>query len=72
MSRAWIREDSADYIALETLVDRTSLTAVIEALASIAYVKAEHLRSNWQDEQGAKVWARAGRFLSKLEIGAGL
>lgn len=49
---------------LETLVDATSLADVLEALAEIANGKAEHLRANWQDTQGASLWERAARRIN--------
>jgi hypothetical protein len=49
--------------ALEQLVDANSLSAVVDALQSVAYAKAEHLESNWQDRQAAKHWLRAARAL---------
>lgn len=41
---------------LEGAVDRLGLREVIEHLASICSEKAEHLRSNWQDERSAARW----------------
>jgi hypothetical protein len=51
---------------LESLVDKYSLAQVIENLAEICYGKAEHLRTNWQDEQSAKYWERNGKRLDRL------
>lgn len=42
---------------LERLVDRNSLTAVLEALSEICGAKAERIASNWQDATLAKRWA---------------
>lgn len=46
--------------ALETLIDAYSLSEVLHALECICFDKAEHLRSNWQDADTARVWERAG------------
>lgn len=43
---------------LEGLVDRWTLTDVLEQLARVCGEKAEHLRSNWQDNESARVWDR--------------
>jgi len=50
---------------LEMLVDRKGLAGVVEALAEIADEKAEHVRSNWQDEPLAKAWERDAWTLKK-------
>jgi hypothetical protein len=46
---------------LEELVDSTSVMDVLEALATVCYDKAEHLRSNWPDlpDTSAMMWERA-------------
>jgi hypothetical protein len=49
---------------LEILIDTSSLAQVIESLSEICWEKAEHLRSNWQDETSALAWERAGNRLS--------
>ena len=41
---------------LESIVDASCLTAVIKMLAQVCYEKADHLRSNWQDEEAAQTW----------------
>jgi hypothetical protein len=43
---------------LEDEVDKFGLCEVVSALESICYLKAEHLRSNWQDELTAKLWEK--------------
>ncbi len=49
---------------LETLIDRHSLGAVLENMSSICYEKADHIRSNWQDEALATVWDRMARRIA--------
>jgi hypothetical protein len=51
---------------LEELVDASSLSAVIEALALMCREKADHLRSNWQDKNAARTWERDARKLDML------
>lgn len=55
--------------ALEGAIDESSLASVIEALSVIAYEKAEHIRSTWQDQQTARMWTRNAR---RLENWAGM
>lgn len=43
-------------IDLERMVDAYGLEGVLYALADICVEKADHLRSNWQDERTAKYW----------------
>jgi hypothetical protein len=53
-----------DQDALEALIDRTNLSSVIDALASICDEKAAHLRENWQEYGGQERWWRVwGRKL---------
>ncbi len=49
--------------ALEPLVDASTLSDVILALARVCDEKAEHLLINWQDKNRAKAWERAARML---------
>lgn len=49
--------------ALEAYVDQCGLADILEMLAMICHEKASHLRSNWQDENAAKLWDRDGRQL---------
>jgi len=52
--------------ALEQMIDRNCLTTILEALTDICYGKAEHLRSNWQDKGGAKLWEKDAKTLDKI------
>lgn len=51
---------------LEAMIDKSSLNDVLDMLAEICHAKADHLRSNWQDEPAAKDWDRAGNRINKL------
>ena len=55
---------SEEKVSLEKLVDHTSLGAILEALSEICYLKAEHVRTNWEDDSLAKLWERAGNKLA--------
>jgi hypothetical protein len=48
---------------LESLIDQVGLRNVVYALALISAEKAEHLRSNWQDDASARVWDSDARKL---------
>lgn len=50
-------------LELEALIDHWGAHTVLAELADIAYGKSEHLRSNWQDEPAARLWAKLGRRL---------
>jgi hypothetical protein len=45
---------------LEAMIDQRSLKEVLDMLAEICHEKADHLRSNWQDEAAARDWERMG------------
>ena len=49
-----------EVVALETMIDRMSLQTVLEHLMTICGEKAEHVRTNWQDEGLAQDWEKAG------------
>lgn len=54
---------------LERIIDRTTLAQVCEALARISHAKAEHVRSNWQDNALARCWERAaGRLMTLATV----
>ena len=50
-------------MALETLVDDTSLYRVVLALSDMSAEKSEHVLSAWQDARTAKPWRYAARKL---------
>jgi hypothetical protein len=57
-------EDGSDAMrALEAMVDAVGMANVLYALAHISREKADHLRTNWQDQSTAQWWdARAGKL----------
>lgn len=62
----------ADYLVegtlegeLEALIDKHGLTLIVSTLAVVCTEKAEHLRSNWQDNISAKAWDADFRTLDK-------
>ena len=48
---------------LESLVDDVGFATVLESLAEVASLKAEHLSSNWQDYPAAKEYERRAKLL---------
>lgn len=51
----------SDLDALESVVDKFGLPAVLDALGAICREKSEHLRASWQDTLAARVWDNAAR-----------
>ena len=51
---------------LEALVDKADLSTVLETLVDICNGKAEHLRTNWQDENEAKAWDKDAATIDKV------
>lgn len=41
---------------IEAIIDESSLPALMIVIEDVCHDKAEHIRSNWQDEQTASVW----------------
>lgn len=54
-----------EFNAIEELIDSHDLAEVITSIHEICLLKAEHLRSNWQDAKGARVWKKAARTIDK-------
>lgn len=55
-----------DQETLETMIDKTNIHKVIEGLIDICDDKAEHIRTNWQDENQAKEWERVAKSLLRV------
>jgi hypothetical protein len=53
---------------LESILDSSKLNLTVEALGVICWRKADHIRSNWQDEELAMKWERAGNKLVAVSI----
>jgi len=51
---------------LENIIDRNGLLNVLGTIEEICYLKADHLRTNWQDEVSAKAWENDGKLISKI------
>jgi hypothetical protein len=53
---------------LESLLDTMGVKTLVELLSDICFEKAEHLRSNWQDNGSAKVWDKNAKVLQSAEL----
>jgi hypothetical protein len=51
---------------LEGLIDKYDLNSVLQGLFNICHLKAEHLRSNWQDKKAAKEWEKKAKEIDKI------
>lgn len=51
---------------VEALVDAYSIQDVIQAIVETAYLKAEHLRTNWQNEGSAREWEAIAKELDRF------
>lgn len=57
----------ADEFALEDLVDRCGISGVLYMLSEVCALKAEHVRSNWEDEPIARDWDKAQKVLARAQ-----
>ena len=48
-----------DQVELEAMIDRHGLYTVLSMLSDVCSDKAQHLRSNWQDDRTATQWEKA-------------
>lgn len=53
---------------VESLVDKLTLSAILEMLERICHKKAENLRNHWQDETSAKLWEKAARQIEQINV----
>lgn len=61
-----MRNDMTEYDQLEGLVDRRGAADVLSWLAQICSDKAEHLRSNSEDESLAETWEEISEQIENL------
>jgi hypothetical protein len=53
---------------LERLLDKHSLGIILNVLTDICHAKAEHVRTNWQDEELASSWEYNAKQLDKVKL----
>jgi hypothetical protein len=49
--------------AVEALIDKQGLKAVLEAIENVCYGKAQHVEGAWQDVGLARAWERNGQVV---------
>lgn len=59
------RRSRNDEEILEKMVDRYGMAVLVGMLSEIASEKAEHVRSNWQDEDLAEDWEATANRLER-------
>ena len=62
------RINSVEKMAVEDLIDKIGLAAFLEMVSEIAYEKAEHISSAWQDKNLAQAWRDAGATVLKAAV----
>ena len=53
---------------IEDFIDQKGLGAVVGILVEICYLKAEHVRTNWQDEFLSRQWEKQGKEIDNLKF----
>ena len=51
---------------IEAIIDASSANYVLNSIVQIAWGKADHLRTNWQDESAAKEWEKQASTLESI------
>lgn len=51
---------------LEALIDRHGLADVLATIVDICLEKAEHIRTNWEDQRLAQRWEKVAKKLEKI------
>lgn len=51
---------------LEQMIDGANLKNVLDAIAQIARLKANHIREAWYDEGLAKTWIKDAKAIEKI------
>jgi hypothetical protein len=55
-------------MALEAVIDDSSVKAMLEAISEICGEKAEFIRSQWQDHATARIWDAAAGHIGCASI----
>jgi hypothetical protein len=61
----YFAEGSEAMLQLEAMVDKAGLRNVLWALQHIAYAKADHIHTSWQDHGLARAWEVTGHKLAR-------
>ena len=62
-----IADHNAKIDALEAMIDNNSLGGVLDLIAEVCSAKADHILTNWQDEDTADQWDRYAAALLGLQ-----
>jgi len=60
-----IKQHNANLDTLESMTDKNDVHYVLETLAEVCSAKADHLRTNWQDEHTARHWEKRCEIILK-------
>ena len=55
---------------LESIIDRDGLAEVLDRLVTICTLKADHIRTNWQDRYTAQPWDILATSLERSHVKA--
>ena len=55
-------DDLPEYI--EGFIDTHGLAALLDTIEEVCNLKAEHLRTNWQDEDSATEWEKHAEYIN--------
>lgn len=61
-----LNDHAARQAKLEALIDKHGFLTVLNDLAFILRAKADHLRTNWQDENSAKYWDKDAKRIESI------
>tara|TARA_B100000214_G_C23552848_1_gene439234 strand:- start:103 stop:327 length:225 start_codon:yes stop_codon:yes gene_type:complete len=56
--------EDKDKEEIEAIIDRVGMLCFIDTVIDICEEKADHIRTNWQAENLAKVWDRKAKVLN--------
>jgi 2-keto-3-deoxy-L-rhamnonate aldolase RhmA len=61
-----VKASAEQSAALEAILDLIGADGILDAISDIAFAKAEHVRSNWQDDNLSANWEAIGARVEKL------
>lgn len=63
-----IEKHNAMLDQIEALVDASTVGTVMDLLAEVCSAKADHIRTNWQDETTAKAWDKMAAQILNCQL----
>ena len=61
------KQSPIEYV-LESYMDSYGLTSTLNLISTICHAKAEHVRTNWQEQALAKAWERNAELIDSLTV----